>query len=139
LKTLILILTSFMIRVSAAEFAVFDVYVDAGTEHLAAYQLKISDSHAAVKILSIEGGEHTSFSSAPKFDPKAIQRDVIKLAAFSLDPAEKLPLGRVRVASLHVEIGPGMKPDWKAITEAAGGPDGKKISAAVSVVQRKND
>ena len=121
-----------------AEFAVFDVFVDAGEEKLAAYQLKISDERAAVKILSVEGGEHASFAEAPKFDSKAIQRDVIKMAAFSLDAAEKLPSGKVRVASLHVEIGPGLTPEWKATMEAAAGPKGKKISAKVSISKPEN-
>ena len=125
-------------QVRSAEFAVFDVFVDSGAEHLAAYQLKISDEKAAVKILSVEGGEHASFAQPPKFDGKAIQRDVIKIAAFSLDAREKLPSGRVRVASLHVEIGPGLTPDWKAVVEAAGGAGGTKISAAVSISKREN-
>lgn len=122
----------------AAEFAVYEVFVDSGEEKLAAYQLKISDERAAVKFLSVEGGEHASFAEAPKFDPKAIQQDVIKIAAFSLDAAAKLPSGRVRVASLHVEIGPGLTPEWKAKVEAAAGPKGKKISAKVSISKREN-
>jgi len=124
--------------VRAGEFAVFDVFVDSGAEPLAAYQLKISDEKAAVKILSVEGGEHASFAKPPKFDEKAIQRDVIKLAAFSLETREKLPSGRVRVASLHVEAGPEMTPDWKAVVEAAGGPGGRKISATVLISKREN-
>jgi hypothetical protein len=126
------------IAAQAAEFAVFDVFVDSGEQSLAAYQLKISDERAAVKIVSVEGGEHAGFADAPKFDPRAIQRDVIKIAAFSLDPAEMLPRGRVRVASLHVEIGPGLTPEWKALVEAAAGPKGKKISATVSISKREN-
>lgn len=126
------------VKAFAAEFAVFDVFVDAGEEKLAAYQLKISDDRAAVKILSVEGGEHASFAEPPKFDPKAIQRDLIKIAAFSLDAAEKLPSGLVRVASLHVEIGPGLTPEWKATVAVAAGPKGKKISATVSISKREN-
>ena len=122
----------------AAEFALFDVYVDTGEEPLAAYQLKLSDERAAVKIISVEGGEHASFREPPKFDAKAIQRDVIKIAAFSLDAKEKLPTGRVRVASLHVEIGPGLTPAWKAAVEAAARPGGGKISAEISILKREN-
>lgn len=122
----------------AAEFAVFDICVDSVGEALAAYQLKISDERAAVKILSVEGGEHPAFAEPPKFDPKAIQRDVIKLAAFSLVARENLPAGRIRIASLHVEIGPGLRPEWKAVVEAAAGPGGRKIPAAVTILQREN-
>lgn len=134
----VIILMAMAVNAGAAEFAVFDVFLQTGNDKLAAYQLKISDEHAAVKIVSVEGGEHPSFAEAPKFDPKAIQRDVIKIAAFSLEVGEKLPAGRVRVASLHVEIGPGLTPEWKAIVEAAGGPGGAKISAAVSILKREN-
>ena len=91
-----------------------------------------------MKIISVEGGEHASFAAAPKFDPKAIQRDVIKLAAISLDSIEKLPTSRVRIASLHVEIGPGLSPDWTAIVERAGRAGGEKIEAAISILKREN-
>jgi hypothetical protein len=134
--TVLLLVTGVISR--GAEFAVFDVYVDAGRESLAAYQLKISDDAAAVKIVSVEGGEHASFAEAPKFDEKAMQRDVIKIAAFSLDAKKKLPVGRVRVASLHVEIGPGLIPEWKAVVEAAARPGGGKIKAEVSISKREN-
>lgn len=127
-----------LVAAGGAEFAVYDVYVDSAGEPLAAYQLKISDRRAAVKIISVEGGEHASFAEAPKFDAKAIQRDVIKIAAFSLDGREKLPSGRVRIASLHVEVGPGLAPNWNAIVEAAGSAGGKKISAEVSISKREN-
>ena len=132
-----LLFASAMLQSRAAEFAVFDIFLDTNGEPLAAYQLKISDKNAAVKIISVEGGEHTSFAAAPKFDPKAIQRDMIKLAAISLDSSEKLPTARVRIASLHVEIGPGLSPDWAAIVERAGRAGGQKIDASISISKRE--
>ena len=134
----VLLLACGSLRAGAAEFAVFDIFLDTSGEPLAAYQLKVSDRNAAVKIISVEGGEHTSFAAAPKFDPKAIQRDVIKLAAISLDSSEKLPTRRVRIASLHVEVGPGLAPDWSAIVERAGRAGGEKIGASVSISKREN-
>ena len=133
-----MLLVTAIVSTRAAEFAVFDVYVDARGEPLAAYQLKISDKNAAIKIVSVEGGEHASYKEAPKFDPKAIQRNVIKIAAFSLDARGKLPAGRVRVASLHVEIGPGLTPEWRTVVEAAARPGGEKIRAEVSISKREN-
>lgn len=130
-------LAATILSTRAAEFAVFDVYVDSRGEPLAAYQVKISDQNAAIKIVSVEGGKHPSYTEAPKFDPKAIQRNVIKIAAFSVDRREKLPTGRVRVASLHVEIGPGLTPAWKAVVETAARPGGGKIKAEVSISKRK--
>jgi hypothetical protein len=134
----ILLLASTLLQARAAEFAVFDVFLDTNGEPLAAYQLKVSDKNAAVKIISVEGGEHASFAAAPKFDAKAIQRDVIKLAAISLDASEKLPTSRVRIASLHVEIGPGLSPDWAEIVERAGRAGGEKIEATISISKREN-
>jgi hypothetical protein len=134
----ILILMGAVLQSRAAEFAVFDIFLDTKGEPLAAYQLKVSDKNAAVKIISVEGGEHLSFAAAPKFDPKAIQRDVIKLAAISLDGSEKLPTSRVRIASLHVEVGLGLTPDWSAIVERAGRVGGEKIDATISISKREN-
>jgi hypothetical protein len=133
----IMFLAFTVFRAYAAEFAVFDVYLDSRGERLAAYQLKILDRNAAIKIISVEGGSHASFADAPKFDPKAIQKSVIKIAAFSLDPPEQLPARRLRVASLHVEIGPGLTPNLKAVLETAAKPGGKKISAEISISKRE--
>ena len=139
-KLLALLLFSLLTFAQAptSEFAVFDIYLDTGAEPLAAYQLKISDERAAVKILSVEGGEHPSFAEPPKFDPKAIQRDVIKIAAFSLNGRGQHPSGRTRIASLHVEIGPGLTPEWIATVQAAAGPGGAKISTQVTISKREN-
>src|SRR5688500_16113141 len=117
-----LLLALGLLSARAADFAVYDVYIDPRGEPLAAYQLKISNKNADVKIISVEGGEHPRYKEAPKFDPKAIQRDVIKMAAFSLDAPEILPAGRVRVAALHVEIGPSLTPEWLLVVETAARP-----------------
>lgn len=137
LALLLLSLITFA-QAPTSEFAVFDIYLDSGAEPVAAYQLKISDERAAVKILSVEGGEHSAFSDPPKFDAKAIQRDVIKIAAFSLNGRAQLPTGRTRIASLHVEIGPGLTPEWIATVQAAAGPGGAKISTQVTLSKREN-
>jgi hypothetical protein len=120
----------------AAEFAVYDIYLDPQNEPLAAYQLKIWDKKAAIKIISIEGGEHPAFQKAPYFDPKAIQRDIVKLAAFHAGTSNELPARRTRVASLHVEIGPDLKPDLAIDVQAAARPGGSRIFLQASIVKR---
>lgn len=138
-KLLALLLLSLLTFAQAPtrEFAVFDIYLDSGAEPLAAYQINVSDERAAVKILSVEGGEHPAFAEPPKFDAKAIQRDIIKIAAFSLNGRAQLPSGRTRIASLHVEIGPGLTPEWIASVQAAADPGGSKISAQVTILKRE--
>jgi hypothetical protein len=120
----------------AAEFAVYDIYLDPQHEPVAAYQLKIWDKNAAIKIISVEGGEHPAFQKAPHFDPKAIQRDVIKLAAFHAGKAAAFPSQKTRVASLHVEIGPGLNPDLTFSVEAAVRPGGSAFKPIVTLVKR---
>src|SRR5688572_4302910 len=120
----------------AAEFAVYDIYLEPHGEPLAAYQLKIWDKNAAIKIISVEGGEHRAFQKAPFFDPKAIQRDIIKLAAFDARKSGDLPTHRTRVASLHVEIGPGLNPNLSIMIEAAARPGGTKIFPQATILKR---
>lgn len=124
------------ITARAAEFAVYDIYIDPHNDPIAAYQLKIWDKRAAIKIISVEGGEHPAFQKAPYFDPKAIQRDVIKLAAFHVGNADELPKSRIRVASLHVEIGPGLNPDLAVSIEAAARPGGSSLYPVVTLTKR---
>ena len=121
---------------NAAEFAVYDIYIDSQAAPLAAYQLKIWDKNAAIKIISVEGGEHPAFQKTPFFDPKAIQRDIIKLAALHTGPQGELPTSKVRVASLHVEIGPGLTPSLQIEVEAAARLGGKRISAEATLTRR---
>ena len=121
----------------AAEFAVYDIYLDPNSEPVAAYQLKIWDKRAAIKIISVEGGEHPAFQKAPYFDPKAISRDIIKLAAFHAGTSDELPARRTRVASLHVEIGPGLTPDLAIEVEAAARPGGNKITVQATLTKRE--
>ena len=125
-----------LFKTHAAEFAVYDIYLDPSSEPLAAYQIKIWDKNAAIKIISVEGGEHPAFQKAPFFDPKAIQRDIIKLAAFHAGASNELPARRTRVASLHVEIGPQLNPNLAIELEAAAGPGGSKLFPNALIVKR---
>ena len=120
----------------AGEFAVYDLFLDPEGEPLAAYQVKIEDKNAAIKIISVEGGEHSSFQKAPYFDPKAIQQDVIKIAGFSTSKRQDLPTTRTRIASLHVEIGPEQTPNLVTTIEAASRPGGAKLRLKATLVRR---
>ena len=124
------------ITARAAEFAVYDIYIDPHSDPIAAYQLKVWDKRAAIKIISVEGGEHPAFQKAPYFDPKAIQRDVIKLAGFHVGNVDELPRRKIRVASLHVEIGPGLNPDLAVSIEAAARPGGSSLYPTVTLTKR---
>lgn len=117
-----------------ADFAVYDVYVDS-KEPLAAYQIRIESNSQSTKIISVEGGEHSAFKQPPFYDPKAIQNHVIKLAAFSTAPSGSLPVGRTRIASLHLQADKPW-PEFSLRVEAAATAGGKKIRIEPAIRRR---
>jgi len=81
-------------------FVPVDVYVDAGSKHLGAYQVEVESKDAT--IVGLEGGESKAFNQAPFYDPAALQGKKIIVAAFSTE--EDLPTGLTRVARLHLAV-----------------------------------
>ncbi|HUW55956.1 MAG TPA: hypothetical protein VMZ92_04925 [Planctomycetota bacterium] len=112
-------------------FAAVNVYLDSGEESLAAYQLELAAEVGDVKIVGIEGGEHAAFKEPPYYDPSAISRDKVILAAFTT--GEQLPKGKTRIARIHVQISGDAPPQYAVKLNVAASTEGRKISAKVSV------
>lgn len=112
-----------------------DLALDSSTDHLAAYQLSFTAK--GIKIVGIEGGDAHEFQEPPYYDARAMQRDTVKLAAFSTAPAEQLPRGRFRVATIHVLVGARGTPVWEVDLQVAGNAEGQRIEAGISAVERK--
>lgn len=115
-------------------FESIDVFIDAGATPLAAWQVEVKpagDQPGHVKIVGIEGGQHPAYAAAPYYDPIAMQGERVIIAGLST--ADDLPMGRTRVARIHVQVD---APDiqWQASLQAAAGPDGAKFEAIVEVV-----
>lgn len=118
-------------------FMTLDVYIDAGANPIAAYQVEIFDAHAAgpkapadastFTLVGVEGGEHPAYKEPPYYDPAALSRNIIKLAALST--ADDLPKGRTRMARLHVQVTGAGIPEARCTLQAAGDPDGKRVDA----------
>jgi hypothetical protein len=121
----------------ALRFRTVDIYVDAGSAPLAAYQLEFTANGADAKIVGIEGGEHPAFAQAPFYDPKAMQRERAILAAFSTKPAADLPSGRTRVATIHLQARGATPPKLDVRLETAADAVGRKFSPGVTVEERK--
>lgn len=121
---------------SPVRFCAVDIYLDAGSTPLAAYQVDFSITNGVGKIVGIEGGEHQAFRSAPHYDPKAIQNEHVIIAAFSLLPANGLPSGRTRVATVHLMIHGYVDPKIEVRVQVAGDVQGNKF-AAVATVEKK--
>ncbi|HZF28753.1 MAG TPA: hypothetical protein VE907_06530 [Gammaproteobacteria bacterium] len=119
-------------------FATVDVYVDS-PEPLAAWQFELGERRGTMQVVGIEGGENASFGDPPYYDRAAVERaaaDRIIVADFSLSPPESLPVGRTRVATVHVRLTGGAAPDYDARLVAAGAADGRPIDAKISLDMR---
>ena len=118
---------------NVARFEPVHVYVDSGDVPLAAYQVAIRASTGHVKIVGIEGGEHAAYAEPPYYDAKAMQRDEVILADFSLAAHEHLPRGRTRIATIHVLINGEDDPHFEATLVVAATTDGAEIDALVEI------
>ena len=118
-------------------FRAVDIYLDSKSAPLAAYQLEFAATNGAVKIVGIEGGEHRAFREAPFYDPKAIQLERVIIAAFSTEPAAKLPTGKTKVATIHIQITGLQEPAFELKLQAAADSQGNKISVEASFEEQK--
>ncbi len=116
---------------TTVRFSAVDVYIDSGEGLLAAYQLELAAEVGDVKIVGVEGGEHAAFKMPPYYDPAAMNRDKVILAAFTT--GKQLPKGKTRVARIHVQITGDVVPQYAVKLNVAASTDGKKISAKVTL------
>ena len=118
-------------------FRAVDVFIDSTNAPLAAYQLEFAVTNGVAKIVGIEGGEHSAFHEAPFYDPRAVQRERVIIAAFSTNAVSELPTGRTRVATIHLQINGDSGPAFEFKLSAAAGPNGDRLAAGVSAEERK--
>jgi hypothetical protein len=121
---------------SRSRFRAVDIYLDAKGTPLAAYQLEFTVTNVVAKIVGIEGGGHPAFHAPPFYDPKAIQQERVILAAFSTEAAEKLPSGKTRVATIHLQTFGDAEIRFELKLQAAADPEGKKITATANCEQQ---
>ena len=116
---------------AGVRFAPLHVYLDSGSNVLAAFQFELKATAGQVKIVGVEGGSHEAFSKTPPYyDPAALANDRIIIAAFSTQP--DLPKGRTRIATLHLQILGDAQPQYELKLVVAADPDGKEIPARIS-------
>ena len=122
---------------NSIRFQAVDIFVDSQTTALAAYQLEFAVTSGNAKIVGVEGGEHPAFAEAPFYDPKAIQQERVILAAFSTQTADKLPSGKTRVATIHLQISGTSELKFEAKLTTAASSDGGKIAVTVSTIEKR--
>lgn len=135
--------------VVTVQFGHVDVFADSGTLALAAYQIEIIGTAPGgmVVLVGVEGVEQTAFAEPPFYDPDALTRERIILAAFTPPGGggeNQLPTGKTRVARLHVQVltrmtgennQPASKASFSVRVIAAGNAGGDRIPVEFSLVQ----
>lgn len=118
-------------------FVSVDLFIDTKDQPLAVYQLEFSATKDLVKIVGVEGSSHEAFRDAPHFDPLALQQERIILAAFNTAAAEKLPRGKTRIATIHLQVTGENDPVSQVKSSIIATIDGKPIEAALTAEIRR--
>ena len=119
-------------NVEAVRFATIDVYVES-TEPLAAWQFELSEATGAMAVVGVENGESAAFADTPHYDLDAVaagRAERIIVADYSLAETGALPVGRTRVATIHVRLSGARTPEFELQLVAAGNAAGQAIRAA---------
>jgi hypothetical protein len=119
----------------SVHFAAFDVFLETHTP-LAAWQFELAERNGQMTVVGVENGESAAFGRAPYYDLAAVQQDRadrVVVADFSLQPAASLPVGRTRIATIHVRWTGAREPDYQLRLLAAGDAAGRPIDAAISM------
>jgi len=122
--------------VPAVRFAALDVVLESGTP-VAAWQFELAERNGLMTVVGVENGESPAFAPAPYYDLEAVREnraDRVIVADFSLQPAASLPVGKTRIATIHVRLAGDREPDYQlrllAVSDAAGRPINATISSS---------
>jgi hypothetical protein len=112
-------------------FAPVHIYLDSGDKPLAAYQFELKARTGQIKIVGVEGGEHPAFHEAPYYDPAALMNDRIIIAAFNT--GSDLPHGRIRIATIHLQILGDTEPQYELKLVTAADAEGENLPAKLTL------
>jgi hypothetical protein len=115
----------------AVRFVTYDLFVDPGDRPLAAYQVDVRCTTNNALLSGLEGGDAQPFGDAPYYDPRALVNERIVVAAYTT--AADLPVGKARVARLHLRVEGNAEPKFEVKVQTAAGPDGVAIPATAAV------
>ena len=79
----------------------------------------------------MEGGEAKAFEEPPYYDPAALSRDRVIIAAFNT--GEDLPQGRTRVATIHLQIIGDVALEYQIDLGVAASMDGEEVAAEITL------
>jgi hypothetical protein len=122
-------------NLAGVRFATIDVYVDS-REPLAAWQFELTEATGAMAVVGVENGESAAFAGTPHYDLDAVAQgraERIIVADYSLGARATLPVGRTRVATVHVRLSGTAQPEFALQLIAAGNAAGEAIDAAAVI------
>ena len=114
----------------SVRFAPLHIYLDSGSQALAAFQFELKATAGQIKIVGVEGGQHPAFQEPPYYDPAALANDRIIIAAFNT--GSDLPEGRTRVATIHLQIIGEAEPEYELELTVAADTDGSQFPAEIT-------
>ena len=120
-------------------FVPVDIVLDS-PEPVAAWQFELSDRHGAIKVVGVENGDSSAFADAPYYDRAATQAGEVErlvVADYSLAGADVLPVGRARIATVHVMVVGELDLELTLVTAATA--DGRSIDASIRAVLATDD
>ena len=115
-------------------FSTLDIYLETA-EPLAAWQFELSELTGQMLVVGVENGESTAFEGAPYYDLEAVKNgtaDRIIVADFTLSPASALSTGKIRIATVHIQLSGSAVPDYALRLVAAGDAEGNAIQAMIN-------
>jgi len=116
-------------------FEAIDVFVESD-EPLAAWQFELAEASGSMTVVGIENGESEAYAGTPWYDLDAVaadRADRIIVADYSLSQPDALPVGRTRIATVHVRLSGDAAPDFELNLIAAGNAEGRPIAATVTL------
>jgi len=114
-------------------FAAVDVHLESA-QPVAAWQFELSEAGGRMRVVGVENGDSPAFARAPYYDRKAVsdgRADRVIVADFTLRPPPELPVGKVRIATVHVRLAGDSEPHYILRLVTAGNAAGKPVPASV--------
>ena len=114
-------------------FAALEILLESA-KPVAAWQFGLSEASGRMRVVGVENGDSPAFAKAPYHDRRAVsdgRADRIIVADFTLRPEAELPVGKIRIATVHVRLTGDSEPEYVLRLVTAGNAQGEPVPASV--------
>jgi hypothetical protein len=118
-------------------FAPIDIFLDAASNEIAAYQVELEVISGTADIVGVEGASLQGFEDAPYYDPAALKGGRIIVAAFSTKST--VPRGAQRVATVHMRERGDALVTYRLTPMVVADARGEPVQARAYVTGRKGE